>query len=59
MLARIEDGQVTLWSRNATNFTAHPPRICEGLARLPVRSALIDGEARLFCGMMDIPTSSA
>jgi bifunctional non-homologous end joining protein LigD len=44
ILARIEKGSVTLWSRNRKNWTDRYPAVAEELARLPVESAIIDGE---------------
>ena len=43
-LARIVDGQVQIRSRNGLDWTNTFPRIAEALAKLPVDSAVIDGE---------------
>jgi bifunctional non-homologous end joining protein LigD len=45
ILARIEDGRVALFSRNGLDWTERFPHLAEAFGRLPVRAALIDGEA--------------
>ncbi|WP_242347042.1 non-homologous end-joining DNA ligase [Anaeromyxobacter terrae] len=40
----IEDGAVTLWSRNGKDWTAQFPEVAAAARRLKVRSALLDGE---------------
>jgi bifunctional non-homologous end joining protein LigD len=45
ILARIEDGRVTLFSRRGLDWTERFPRLAKTLGKLPVRAALIDGEA--------------
>jgi bifunctional non-homologous end joining protein LigD len=45
ILARIEDGRVTLFSRNGLDWTEKFPRLAKALGGLPVRAALVDGEA--------------
>jgi bifunctional non-homologous end joining protein LigD len=40
----IEDGAVTLWSRNGKDWTSQFPEVAEAARRLNVRSALLDGE---------------
>ncbi len=42
---RIENGKVQLLTRNGLDWSHRFPNICEGLGKLPVTSALIDGEA--------------
>ena len=49
LIARKEAGRVTLWTRHGTDFTDRLPRIAEAVRSLPVDSALVDGEAVLFC----------
>jgi bifunctional non-homologous end joining protein LigD len=44
ILARIDKGRATLWSRNARDWTVRFPGIAAAAARLPVRQALLDGE---------------
>jgi bifunctional non-homologous end joining protein LigD len=44
ILCRIEKGRVTLWSRNARDWTAQFPGIASAASQLPVRAALLDGE---------------
>jgi len=43
-LARIEGGKATISSRNGTDWTERYPLLTEELARLPVESAMLDGE---------------
>ncbi|WP_242334253.1 MULTISPECIES: non-homologous end-joining DNA ligase [Anaeromyxobacter] len=40
----IEDGAVTLWSRNGKDWTAQFPEVAAAARKLKVRSALLDGE---------------
>src|SRR5262245_43603838 len=42
---RIQNGKATLMSRNGNDFTAQFPSIPPAATALPVRSALLDGEA--------------
>lgn len=43
--ARLQDGQVTLFTRSGRDWTSRfGPRIAEALAALPARQALLDGE---------------
>jgi bifunctional non-homologous end joining protein LigD len=44
MLCRIERGQCQIWSRNGKEWTDAFPGIAKAAAKLPVRSAWIDGE---------------
>ena len=44
MLCRIEDGACRILSRNGKDWTAAFRNLADALARLPVRSAWIDGE---------------
>jgi bifunctional non-homologous end joining protein LigD len=44
LLARIEDGKVRLITRNGLDWTAKFPALARVLAKLPVESALVDGE---------------
>ena len=44
LLARIDDGEVRLLTRNGLDWTAKFPALAGSLAKLPVTSALIDGE---------------
>ncbi|SHF45452.1 bifunctional non-homologous end joining protein LigD [Modicisalibacter ilicicola DSM 19980] len=44
VLARVEDGDVRLTTRNAKDWTHRFPELAECLARLPVKRALLDGE---------------
>ncbi|MEM5440097.1 DNA ligase D [Paraburkholderia diazotrophica] len=44
MLCRIDNGAVTLFTRNGHNWTERMPALSEALARLPVSQAWIDGE---------------
>jgi bifunctional non-homologous end joining protein LigD len=48
ILARLEDGKVRLMSRNERDWTAKFPAVAEGVARLPVRTAMLDGEVAVF-----------
>jgi len=43
-LSRIEDGRVDMRSRNDKDWTSHFALIAADLARLPVTSAMLDGE---------------
>ena len=44
MLARIERGKVTMFSRNGIDWSGRFPEIEEALAALPVQDAVLDGE---------------
>jgi bifunctional non-homologous end joining protein LigD len=44
MVCRVEEGEVRMFSRNGNEWTSKFPGIARALARLPVRSAWIDGE---------------
>jgi bifunctional non-homologous end joining protein LigD len=44
MLARLEDGQVTWFSRNGLDWTARFDMLSPAIARLPAGEALLDGE---------------
>jgi bifunctional non-homologous end joining protein LigD len=44
MLCRVERGRCQVWSRNGKDWTANFPAIAREVARLPVKSAWIDGE---------------
>ncbi len=43
--AHLKEGKVTLYTRNGLDWSKRFPNICSGLASLPVKSAIIDGEA--------------
>jgi bifunctional non-homologous end joining protein LigD len=45
MLCRVVDGDVRMISRNGKDWTGNFPSIVRALARLPVESAWLDGEA--------------
>ena len=45
ILARRESDRVRLFTRNGYDFTARFPKIAAGVAALPVRSCVVDGEA--------------
>lgn len=45
ILARVGQGRVDLWSRNALDWTERLPRIELALASLPVASGVLAGEA--------------
>jgi bifunctional non-homologous end joining protein LigD len=49
VIARREGKRITLYSRSGNDLTERFPLIVEGLARLPSRSCIIDGEA-VACG---------
>ena len=44
ILARVDDGQVTLMTRSGLDWTDRFPTIAKSLGKLPVRSAWLDGE---------------
>jgi bifunctional non-homologous end joining protein LigD len=44
IIARLEDGEVRLYTRNGQDWTERFPEIAEYLSTLPVQSAMIDGE---------------
>lgn len=44
ILARVADGAATLWSRRFLEWTAQFPGVAAALARLPARTATLDGE---------------
>jgi len=44
ILARIEEGEARLFSRNGKEWTANFPSIARAAARLPVKNAWVDGE---------------
>jgi bifunctional non-homologous end joining protein LigD len=46
--ARRDGRSVSLWSRNAKEWTASLPTVAEAIGRLPCRQALIDGEAAVL-----------
>ena len=48
ILARLENGRVRLLSRNGRDWTANFPAVAEGVARLPVKDAMVDGEVAVF-----------
>src|SRR5262249_26986230 len=43
ILARIEDGRATLWSRNGKDWSARFPRIAKAVADAGPRSGILDG----------------
>ena len=43
-LSRIEDGHVEMFSRNDKDWTEHFRLVADELARLPVQTAMLDGE---------------
>ncbi len=45
MLCRVVDGDVRIFSRNGKDWTGNFPSIVRALARLPVTTAWLDGEA--------------
>src|SRR5207253_3371162 len=55
LLARIEHGDVRLTTRNGLDWTAKFPELAQNFARLPIGTALIDGE--LVCLASDGTTS--
>lgn len=44
LLARIENGVARLFTRNGHDWTAKMPQLAQTIAKLPVKSAWIDGE---------------
>lgn len=48
ILARKDGAKVTLLSRNGLDWTARMRAVAEGVARLPVAAALLDGEVVVF-----------
>lgn len=44
LIARIDDGEVTLSTRRGHDWTARLPSVARALAALPLTSAMIDGE---------------
>lgn len=44
LLARLEDGQARLYTRNGNDWTAKMPRLAQAVAGLPLQSGWIDGE---------------
>ena len=48
ILARKQGERVEVWSRRGADFSDRFPRIAEAVRKLPVESALIDGEAVVF-----------
>lgn len=55
MHARIERGDVRILTRSGLNWTENYPLVAEALARLPVKSAYLDGE---LCGVRPDGTTS-
>src|SRR4051812_37207708 len=45
---RIEDGQVTLWSRRANDWTSKFPEVREACRALGLKNALLDGEVAVL-----------
>jgi bifunctional non-homologous end joining protein LigD len=58
MLCRINNGAVTLFTRNGHDWTARMPALAQALARLSVSKAWIDGEV-VALNKADIPDFSA
>ncbi|NUY06255.1 non-homologous end-joining DNA ligase [Paraburkholderia youngii] len=58
MLCRIDNGAVTLFTRNGHDWTERMPVLVGALAALPVRQAWIDGEV-VALNKADIPDFSA
>ncbi|MDQ7979900.1 DNA ligase D [Paraburkholderia sp. SARCC-3016] len=58
MLCRIDNGAVTLFTRNGHDWTERMPALAGALAALPVRQAWIDGEV-VALNKADIPDFSA
>jgi bifunctional non-homologous end joining protein LigD len=48
MLCRVEDGEVRMISRNGKDWTANFPSIARCVARLPVKTAWLDGEVAVM-----------
>jgi bifunctional non-homologous end joining protein LigD len=48
VLCRVEKGRASMHTRAGHDWTEHFPGIARALAELPVKSALIDGEAVVF-----------
>jgi bifunctional non-homologous end joining protein LigD len=46
--AAVERGRATLWSRNGKDWTAQFPEVAEAVARLAVKTALLDGEVAIL-----------
>lgn len=44
LLARIDNGQARLFTRNGHDWTHKMPELAEALGKLPIRSAWLDGE---------------
>jgi bifunctional non-homologous end joining protein LigD len=44
MQAHLQDGRVTLYSRNALHWTARLPTVADDVAQLPARALVLDGE---------------
>lgn len=48
MIARIDGGQVRLLTRNGHDWTERMPQVAKALGRLPVESAILDGEIAIL-----------
>lgn len=48
IVARLDHGEVTLTSRNGNDWTSHFPPVADAVARLPLETALFDGEVAVF-----------
>src|SRR5262245_37587138 len=48
ILARLDQGQVRLLSRNGRDWTGHFAPVAEAVARLPARRAMLDGEVAVL-----------
>ncbi len=48
IMARLEDGRATLFTRNGHDWTPRFRRLAQAVEGLPCRSALLDGEAVVF-----------
>jgi len=57
ILCRVDHGTVTLFTRTAQDWTARFPSVAEAVARLPVKTAWLDGEVTVV--MEDGRTSFA
>lgn len=45
LLARVEHGQVSLFTRNGNNWTGKFPSVASALSKLPIENGWLDGEA--------------
>jgi ATP-dependent DNA ligase len=57
VIAGKDGDQVRLWARTTSDYSSAFTRIRDAVAALPVDSAVLDGEAIVFCASITLPIS--